>query len=251
MLADSTDSAALPAGLSYYAGYTNGRYANDGPIRSRFPGAVVLAIDVLNAGVGQVLDVETGDAVPADAHGWAAARIGRGVARPIIYASLDIHETRIAPGPFLRWTAHWTGRPHVCSPTACGSTITADLTQYDDKGPAGEHYDRSQLSPAFTAAYPVPAPPPAPAPPPSSTWSLTVRNIDLSHVTANPLTFVRGPGVRPLQLLLRQYAVPQLVADGVGGPATSAALAAYQARARLVQDRIAGPATFSSLLGQA
>lgn len=104
-----------------------------------------------------------------------------------------------------------------------------------------------------TAAQATTAPPTAPAHPagpPGTEWTPDVHNIDLSHVTSSAASYVHGPGVRPLQCLLRQYVKAALVVDGIGGPDTAGCLASYQARARLQVDKVAGPATFGSLLGQ-
>lgn len=56
------------------AGYVNGLYANMGELRSRFPNAVHVGITITashNSLDAPVLDVETGDATPSQAVGWA------------------------------------------------------------------------------------------------------------------------------------------------------------------------------------
>ena len=68
---DSTTPATLPTNLTIVGGYVNGAYKWAKADWDRFPGAVQLRINVTGEhGRGNVLDVETGDAAPADAPGW-------------------------------------------------------------------------------------------------------------------------------------------------------------------------------------
>lgn len=70
------------------AGYLNGLYAWTAADWNLFPHAVWVGISVRAAWtVGQVLDVETGDATPAEAPGWVSARRSAGV-DPSIYCNL-------------------------------------------------------------------------------------------------------------------------------------------------------------------
>lgn len=89
------------------------------------------------------------------------------------------------------------------------------------------------------AAKPQPAPAKKPANKPTPTKGLNVRLIDLRNAHR---TLVKGPGVKPLQRLLR---VP---ADGLAGAQTRKALIAAQKRAGLKADAIFGPATAEALL---
>jgi hypothetical protein len=75
LMQDSVTPSALSPGFAAYAAYGNGSYANAIAIQARFPGVPVEVIDVLNQGIGSFLDVETGDAVPADASGYLVVRI--------------------------------------------------------------------------------------------------------------------------------------------------------------------------------
>lgn len=91
--------------------------------------------------------------------------------------------------------------------------------------------------------WPSPAKPPAPTKQPHpSTGALHVNVLNFSHVTTSTPTWVRGSGVAPLQRLL------SIRADGIGGPATRAALHTYQASHALAPDAIFGPATATALL---
>lgn len=81
------------------------------------------------------------------------------------------------------------------------------------------------------AAPPPPPPPPAPAP---SGWP-TLRSGS------------RGFRVKALQLLLTQWGY-RLVADGIFGSKTKAAVVAFQARKGLARDGIVGPRTWSKVI---
>lgn len=90
VMADSVTVADLPPGLPMYAGYANGRYANMNALEKRFPNAVLLSISVTaSADIGDVLDVESGDATPAQAPGWVTMRRKAGV-NPIVYCSTSV-----------------------------------------------------------------------------------------------------------------------------------------------------------------
>ena len=72
------------------AGYDNGRYAWTQADWNLFPHADHIHISVTaSANMGDVLDVETGDATPDQTHGWISMRKSAGLFRPTIYCSLD------------------------------------------------------------------------------------------------------------------------------------------------------------------
>ncbi|MDI5965708.1 hypothetical protein [Streptantibioticus silvisoli] len=84
---DGVTVAHLPTGAPLYAGYVDGRYANVTALRKRFPKARIVEIAVLaSTDAGQVLDVETGDATPAQAPGWVVSRRHAGV-DPTVYCN--------------------------------------------------------------------------------------------------------------------------------------------------------------------
>lgn len=161
-LYDSTNAAAIPADAAAVAGYGNGTYAWSPADWQRWAHVPTLMIDVKNENIGQVLDVERGDAVPADAPAWAARARERGVMVPLIYCSraawqsvIDafIHDG-VAQGGY--WIADWTDEPHQTEPPA-------SLVQYTNPPLSGGHYDisivedESVLVPA--SAAPITAPP--------------------------------------------------------------------------------------------
>lgn len=67
---DAVTSSNIPAGAALVAGYADGWYANIPAMRARFPHATVVTIAVRWTTRAQVLDVETGDATPAQAVQW-------------------------------------------------------------------------------------------------------------------------------------------------------------------------------------
>lgn len=67
---DSVSVSSLPADATMVAGYADGLYANLTAMRARFPHATVVSIAVRYTTRAQVLDVETGDATPAQAVVW-------------------------------------------------------------------------------------------------------------------------------------------------------------------------------------
>lgn len=74
---DSTTAADIPLGdLQLVAGYANGKYAWKDTDWARFGSIPKVRIDVLGTAPGSasVLDVENGDATPAEAVGWVHAR---------------------------------------------------------------------------------------------------------------------------------------------------------------------------------
>lgn len=66
--------------------------------------------------------------------------------------------------------------------------------------------------------------------------------VDLSHVTADTRTWVRGPAVPPLQRLL------QLPANGLGNLGVRSTLYDYQVSHGLRPDAIFGPVTAAVML---
>jgi hypothetical protein len=78
-------------GAAKVAGYVNGRYAWSQAEWDLFPHADHVTITVrADADEGDVLDVETGDATPAEAAAWIRMRHAAGLYRPTIYCSLSV-----------------------------------------------------------------------------------------------------------------------------------------------------------------
>jgi hypothetical protein len=151
------------------AAYGNGKYDNFKTAKKQFPDAHVIEVDVSGEGIGNCGDFEPGDMAYSSAGKWAKDRIAAGVHRPIIYFSAsnwgEIMKSLKAAGLSRKdvriWTAHYTGKEHLCSP-ACknlGVTGKADATQWGSPQAAGtlpapyagRNIDVSKTAPGFFA----------------------------------------------------------------------------------------------------
>jgi hypothetical protein len=167
---DSTTAADIPVkGTQLTAGYGNGIYKWSAADWARFPAVPHVTIDVNGsdpAGCG-VLDVETGDATPAQAPGWAKRRhqLHPGAYPPVIYCNRStltpVFNMMAAAGlhvvkDFRLWIATLDNTRTV--PDMTGVTAV----QYAGQAQTGGHYDESIVyDAAWHAAAPVPPPPPA------------------------------------------------------------------------------------------
>lgn len=158
------------------AAYGNGKFANIKAAKRQFPDAHVLEIDVSGEGIGNVGDFEPGDMAYSRAGSWAKERIRAGVHRPVLYFSAshwgEIMQSLKAAGVARKdvriWTAHYTGKAHLCSPACKGLGVTgkADATQWGSPPPngtlpapyAGRNIDVSKTAPDFFAGQPASTP---------------------------------------------------------------------------------------------
>lgn len=131
------------------AGYVNGAWPSYNGLLKRYPGAKHLSIAV-NAGAdARCLDVETGDATPADAPAWVRRQHARGVARPVVYANTStmpaviaaLEADHIKRDEYLVWTAHYTGVAHI--------EPGSDATQWESVERGASNYDTSLCQPWF------------------------------------------------------------------------------------------------------
>ena len=219
------------------AGYLNGAYAWSQEDWGLFPHATHVEITVSNRNMGDVLDVEQGDATPAECEGWIAMRKAAGYYRPTIYTSLvNVPAVRQGTGRYVLgtdydlWVADYDGSTSLPYKLAVAkqyrSTAQYDVSVvYDDRWP-------------YRTPIVVPwSPPPSPA----ATWpaGVTLREGGT------------GAAVRVLQQALHdsgEYGARGLTVDGVFGAATLSAVRNYQQDRGLTVDGIAGPATRAALL---
>ena len=154
---DSIIVAELPADAAAVAGYMNGHWPTFPVLAETHPHAKRLAIAVSASVEAECLDIEKGDALATEAPAWVRRQQARGVKRPVVYTSLSQAKTVLsilnAHGISRRqvrlWTAHYTGRPHRCSPRCrFGLWTRADATQYTDKA-RGKNLDASLCAPRF------------------------------------------------------------------------------------------------------
>jgi hypothetical protein len=170
---DSVTLSEIPADPPAVAAYVDGEYANATEATRRFPHALILTIAVDPAHDADCLDIETGDATPADAAGWYDRQRARGVTRPVLYANAStmqadvvpvIQAARIGRGSVRLWSAHYLDVAHICGPHSCGElSIDADGTQWTSTA-MGRDLDESLLLADFFGTPPAPHPHPAPPP---------------------------------------------------------------------------------------
>lgn len=157
VLYDAVTVANVPAGATLVAGYDDGYYNNVAAFAARFPHAGIVSITVFASdNKGIVLDVETGDATPAQAPGWAKMRRHAG-ADPTVYcnsstwqAVKDAFTNAGEPQPHY-WIAQYDGVAVI--------PAGAVAKQYADRGP----YDLSIVADYWPGVDSAP-PPPQPGP---------------------------------------------------------------------------------------
>ncbi|MBO0802309.1 MAG: hypothetical protein J2P25_04450 [Nocardiopsaceae bacterium] len=120
------------------AGYVNGNYAWSKADWDLFPHAIKVKISIsASADIGDVLDVEAGDATPGETEGWIAKRKASGYRRPTIYCNRStLPAVRKGTGKYVLnrdydiWVADWTGSPHRVVSTGPGVSAPCSATQY-------------------------------------------------------------------------------------------------------------------------
>lgn len=160
---DAVDTAQIPNGPVAVAGYVDGDFITAPELAQRFPNAHILSIATGPEHDADCLDVETGDADPADVPGWYERQRAGGAARPCLYADASAMQAGIVPlirsgaiaRPLVRlWSAHYAGE-HICGPLTCGAvSIAMDGTQWTDRA-MGRSLDQSLLLADFFGAAPA------------------------------------------------------------------------------------------------
>jgi peptidoglycan hydrolase-like protein with peptidoglycan-binding domain len=249
---DSVDISQIPASPQAAAGYVDGRFANVAELRDRFPGAHILTIAVTADADADCLDIETGDATPAQAAGWYARQQARGVARPCLYASASVMQADVVPlvqaagilrGAVRLWSAHYTMAAHICGPGTCRAmSISADGTQWTDRA-MGRNLDESLLADGFFGTAPAPD------------WQEALMN--RLPVLKQGDTDKAGQVfyVHRAQALIRVYGeingITAAACIGVTGTfdgPTAVAVKAIQASKKLAVDGVVGPMTWGVLV---
>jgi hypothetical protein len=155
VMQDSTTPDSIPADAQAIAGYVNGA-KSEWPANAwgRFTTKYVRHIDVLAAGVGDVLDVETGDATPGEARGWLEEYWAnpRSEWWPALYCNKSTWAEmgeQVKGVNFVLWLADPTSIPHIIP----GS----QATQYAWDGT--NNIDYSVTEPAFWQGRAAPTTP--------------------------------------------------------------------------------------------
>jgi hypothetical protein len=240
---DSTTATDIPIDAAAVAGYVNGDEPWSAQDWARFTAASKVGIDVTNAGAGGCLDIEKSDATIADAPGWVRGRHAAGIGRPWLYIDrsnwADLHAVVVAagfaPGAVGYWVADWTGTPHELE---LSDGTKADAVQFANPRFTGQHYDLSTIYGRLPSIGPAPEPGP-PQPPTPGGSDVQVPTIQNGS---------KGGPVKAAQSILNGKAGARLALDGDFGPATQAAVRAWQTFFRLEVDGIVGPQTWATLL---
>ena len=199
---------------------------------------------------GECLDIENGDATLQQAPAWVVARQKAGIARPWLYVNranwgdlVALIAKTLGEGTDVGyWVADWSGELHGLE--------GADAVQFASPtvGSPG-HYDLSVVTGTLPSEWVAPDPvaaPPASQPAPTTTTAQEADDVNVPQLeqgAGNP------PGdVKAVQSILNGKAGARLAVDGDFGPATEAAVKAWQTFFRLEVDGIVGPATWSTLL---
>lgn len=152
---DSITAADIPLTAAVVLGYVNGTYEWSAEDWARFPHAVkVRCATRANIDDGHVLDVEPGDATPAQAPGWVVMRRRAGLATPTVYCSSSawpavraaFRAAGVAEPLYL--IAHYDGDPTIPA-GAIGK-------QYVDPPRSGGHWDLSVVADYWPGIDPAP-----------------------------------------------------------------------------------------------
>lgn len=161
---DSVTVREIPADAEAVAGYANGEWPTFALLSRTHPHARRLSIAVNASADADCLDVEPRDATNAEAAAWVRRQQARGVKRPAVYTSVSnaralltaLKRAGVERRDIRLWTAHYTGRPHRCSPLCrFGFWARADATQFTDRS-HGRNLDESLCADSF-----LPSPKPA------------------------------------------------------------------------------------------
>jgi hypothetical protein len=152
-MGDSTTAADIPQTFDLVAGYCDGPYRWSDADWALHAGKVLVRIATrADTDDGHVLDVETGDALPAGAPAWATMRRAAGV-EPTIYVNLSNEQAvteafALAGAPLPHyWLAHYDGI------AALPAGYVAK--QYADEAMTGGHYDASVVADYWPGVDPV------------------------------------------------------------------------------------------------
>lgn len=160
LMYDAVDAAQVPADAQMVAGYLEGHWPSYNALVARFPHARHVSIAIAaHYDAGLVLDVETGDATPAQAPGWVLMRRKAGV-DPTVYCNTSTWPSvRKAFREQLVAEPHWWVAQYDGDPTIPAGAVAK---QYRDPGP----YDVSSVVAYWPGVDPAPVKPTPPPPPP-------------------------------------------------------------------------------------
>lgn len=153
---DGIDADTVPFGASIYAGYTGGKWPSLAALRKKFAGKLFLSIAVSASDDAHALDIESGDATPAQAPTWANRQRVKGNPYPVCYMNAStwpaVRAAFIAqqvPEP-LYWVAEYVKDPSKIPAIPSGAIA---LQYYSYSG-----YDISIVEDYFPGLDPEPVP---------------------------------------------------------------------------------------------
>lgn len=156
---DDVDVTLIPGAAPAVAGYVDGAWQTFESLREEFPHAWKLSIATSPRSNAHCLDVERGDASPGDVPGWLQRQRDSWAGeeyRPCVYANKGEAPAVIAAcdaagikrRSYRLWVADWTFQPHICGPSSCGASFSADATQWTDRA-NGQSLDQSLCAAGF------------------------------------------------------------------------------------------------------
>lgn len=150
---DGVNASRLPANAQLVAGYVDGLYAWSAADWARFPTSVKVRIAVFSStNDGEVLDVEPGNATPAESVDWVLMRRGAGV-DPTVYMNTSTWPTVRAAFNARRVTEphYWVAQYDGVATLPAG----AIAKQYFNDNQAG--YDLSVVADFWPGVDPTPS----------------------------------------------------------------------------------------------
>lgn len=175
---DSISAASIPATATIMAGYINGNYRSYEAMRARFPFQTVLSISVDPHQAADILDIETGDATPAQSPAWVNLSRAAGH-HPTLYMNRSTYPAVLAANTATKpdyWGAQYDG-VGICPPEWVAK-------QFHDAGP----WDISVIGGYWAAVDgPIKPAPPAPPKPPAPPIALE-DDVIIVTVTADTVT---------------------------------------------------------------
>ena len=154
---DDTNLSLLHKPVHAWAGYAGGLFPTWHPLDALFPDVPNKSIAVNDQEDADILDIENGDATPAQFPAWFRRQKARGLERPGAYANLSTMPAVMAAAraagikddEYDRWVAHYDGIPEL----NCG--LGEKAKQYTDHG-YGRSLDLTVCDPSFFDQATVP-----------------------------------------------------------------------------------------------
>ncbi len=159
---DAVTPSNIPSGAAMVAGYADGYYANMGEMAALFPHAIRVSIAVKWTTRAQVLDVENGDATPAQAVQWCTQTMSdRSNSELTVYCNTSTWpEVRAAfQGAHVTEPNYWVAAYDGVASIPAGAVAKQYLGDYNG-------YDKSIVADYWPGVDQTPAPTPPPAPKP-------------------------------------------------------------------------------------